>query len=374
MSADGGQLADGLEELFDDAPCGYVAARPDGAILRANRTLAAWVGTEPGALAGRRFQDLLAGGGRIYYETHVAPLLQMQGSVSEIALDLARADGSRLPALVNAVLRRDGDGRPVALRVVVFAAEDRRRYEQELLRARQHEQQVSRRLQTSLLAGDLVGSDALDLDVAYRPAERGLQVGGDWYDAFWIEDGASVGLVVGDVVGRGIEAAATMGQLRSAVRALAASGHGPAALLEALDAYARRHAVGRMTTLVYAELRLAERELRYACAGHPPPALARPGERPTLLWEGRSLPLDTFAPRARSEAAMTLPAGATIVLYTDGLIERPSRPLAAGLEQLLDEVAAHGERPARALVANVVARLGAGEHADDMCVLAARVA
>jgi hypothetical protein len=101
-----------------------------------------------------------------------------------------------------------------------------------------------------------------------------------------------VALVVGDVVGRGIGAAATMGQLRSASRAPAAGRPDPGALIDALEGYARRHAVGRLATLVYAELELPTGRLRFTCAGHPPPVLMCPGEPARLLWEGRSTPLD----------------------------------------------------------------------------------
>lgn len=374
MKPDEELLADSAEDLFENAPCGYLATAPDGTVLKVNRTFERWMGLARDELVGRRrFAELLTGGGRIYHETHFAPLLQMQGAVSEIALELVRADGTRLPALVNAVLRRGGDGRPRVIRITVFDASDRRRYEQELLRARRRDQEIARRLQQSMLSGELPASAGLDLDVAYRPADRGLDVGGDWYDAFWVDGEETAGLVVGDVVGRGIEAAATMGQLRSAVRALASTGLRPAALLEALDAYARRHGVGRMTTLVYAELHVASGALRYACAGHPPPVVVEPGQAPCFVWDGRSLPLDAYAARTRDEASRRLSPGGAVVLYTDGMIERRGRSLEDGMDELLIGIDDHRRRPASALVAGVVGRLDVGEHADDMCVLAARL-
>jgi PAS domain S-box-containing protein len=120
------------EQLYEDAPCGFVVAAPDGTIRHANRTFRSWVGRDAEQLLDTRFQELLAPGGRIYYETHYAPLLRMQGAVRELALELVRPDGGRLPVLVNATLGGD----PEAMLVSVFDASERRRYERELLAAR----------------------------------------------------------------------------------------------------------------------------------------------------------------------------------------------------------------------------------------------
>ena len=282
----------------------------------------------------------------------------MQGSVREIAVEIVRADGTRLPALINSVLYSDEQGRPQRVRTTVFDATDRRSYEQELMRARRQEQEWAQELSRSLLSGSLPTAPGFEVAVAYRPAVSGLEVGGDWYDAFWLDEGATVGLVIGDVVGRGIGAAATMGQLRSAVRALASTGLGPGPLLDALDAYASRHGVGLMTTLICAQLGLGSRRLRYACAGHPPPVILSPGEEPTFAWEGRSTPLDvSSAGGPRREAALTLPPGSTVLLYTDGLVERRSESLTDGMERLLRAVALHREETAATLAAAVVRAL-----------------
>jgi PAS domain S-box-containing protein len=127
---------DELHDLFEHAPCGYLTAGPDGRIDRANRTLADWLGVEPGQLVGRRFPELLTIAGKIYYETHFAPLLHMQGAFDEVALDLRRGDGAVVPVLINARERHSDDGRTMAFRITVMRARDRRRYEQELLDAR----------------------------------------------------------------------------------------------------------------------------------------------------------------------------------------------------------------------------------------------
>jgi phosphoserine phosphatase RsbU/P len=370
-------LEDSAEDLFEHAPCGYLSTLPDGTIVRVNRTFEDWTGLRRDDLVGaRRFQDLLAPGGRIYHETHYAPLLRMQGWVREIAVEIVRADGTRLAALINSVQHNDEEGRPRRIRTTVFDATDRRRYEDELLRARRQEQETAQELSRSLLSGRLPTAPGLEVGVAYRPAVSGLDVGGDWYDAFWLDTGKTVGLVIGDVVGRGIGAAVTMGQLRSATRALASTGLSPGSLLDALDAYAGRHEVGRMTTLICAQLGLASRRLRYACAGHPPPLIITPGEEPCFPWDGRSTPLDVrrASDGPRGEAALTLAPGATALLYTDGLVERRSESLTDGLDRLLRVAATHRDESAPELVARVVRDLHDPAHVDDVCVLAARVA
>ena len=124
------------QDLFENAPCGYVSLHPDGRITKVNQTLVAWLGYERDQLVGRRFQELLNIAGKIYYETHFAPLLRMQGFFNEVALDFVTQDGRPLPVLVNAIERRDELGEVRFVRITVFNASDRRRYERELLEAR----------------------------------------------------------------------------------------------------------------------------------------------------------------------------------------------------------------------------------------------
>jgi PAS domain S-box-containing protein len=125
------------EELFEHAPCGYLITRADGRIIRTNATLSDLLGQSREALTHLRFQDLLPAAGRIYYDTHVRPLLNMQGYVREIAFDLKAPDGHKLvPVVMNAIQTRDEQGRPNRLRILVFDATDRRQYERELLSAR----------------------------------------------------------------------------------------------------------------------------------------------------------------------------------------------------------------------------------------------
>jgi serine phosphatase RsbU (regulator of sigma subunit) len=236
---------------------------------------------------------------------------------------------------------------------------------------------VARTLQRSLLVGELPAAEGLDIGVSYTPAEAGLEVGGDWYDAFWTGGGRRcVSLVVGDVVGRGLGAATTMGQLRSAVRALAQADRGPARLLTALDAYARRHRIGQMTTLVYGELDLDARSFAFACAGHPPPLVLGPERTASLLWQARSAPLDAelVPDERRGQAEVELEPGATVLLHTDGLIERRRSTLDAGLSALESLAGSLAGQPAATVVDTMDRTLADPRDPDDVCLLAARIA
>ena len=362
------------EDLFEHAPCGYLVCALDGTILRANETFARWSGHDRAALAGRRFWDLLTPAGRIYHETHYAPLLRVEGTAREIALEIVAADARRLPALITSIVHGDGgDPETATIRTAVFDASDRRRYEAELLAARRREHGVALELQRSLLSGELPSVDGAEIAVAYRPAERGLEVGGDWYDAFCVPGRSAVAVVVGDVVGRGIGAAATMGQLRSAVRALASEGHRPAEVLDALDRFSAQHAVGRMATVAYAELDLADGAVAYACAGHPPPLLVDPAGEATYLWDGRSVPVDAFfRPGPRDGGSVRLAPGASLLLYTDGLVERREHPLDHGMGQLAAEAAALAGQPLGRALETTVRRVAGAERSDDVCLLGLR--
>ncbi|MGO7419835.1 ATP-binding protein [Rhizobium ruizarguesonis] len=128
--------AEDLEDLYENAPCGYLSLQPDGRIVKVNRTLSTWIGIPAEQLLGKRLRDLLNTSGRIFYETHFAPLLRMQGFFNEVALDLVTADGRTLPVLANAMERRAEDGALLFTRVTMFQAAERRRYERELLEAR----------------------------------------------------------------------------------------------------------------------------------------------------------------------------------------------------------------------------------------------
>ena len=128
-------LEDDPADLYENAPMGYLSTLPDGRIVKVNHTFCDWIGRPSEEVLGARFQELLSMGGQVYYETHLVPLLRMQGAVREIALDLVRADGTPLACLANAVEIRDDDGAPLLMRATVFEATARRRYERGMLAA-----------------------------------------------------------------------------------------------------------------------------------------------------------------------------------------------------------------------------------------------
>ncbi|MEO7573740.1 MAG: PAS domain-containing protein, partial [Acidimicrobiales bacterium] len=141
-------LDDDAEALYERAPCGYLSTTTDGTIVKVNQTFLTWIGRAREDVVGRKtFSDLLTAGGRTYHETHYAPMLQMQGSARAIALDIVRADGTRLPVLVSAVLERASDDGPAVIRTAIFDASERREYERELQRAMERAQASEERAQ-----------------------------------------------------------------------------------------------------------------------------------------------------------------------------------------------------------------------------------
>jgi PAS domain S-box-containing protein len=181
VSVDAKQLIETAEELYEDAPCGYLSTLPDGTIVRANQTILNWLGYQREDLTGRHIQDLLSGGGRIFYDTHFGPLLHIQGFVHEIAFDLKCADGRQLPVLVNIAQKRDTGGQPVVNRITVFNATDRRKYERELLLARRRAEEVTeeiRRLNETLEERvALEVSERMKAEEALRQAQKMEAVG-----------------------------------------------------------------------------------------------------------------------------------------------------------------------------------------------------
>ena len=143
------------EDLFEFAPCGYITTLPSGSIQRANRLFLQWTGLcEEDLAAGKRFQDLLPRGARIFYETHYDPLLRMQGFINEIAVDLVCRGSERVPVLVNATQEKDLNGKGVLNRIILFGAKDRRTYEQELLNAQRRAQEAEERLRLAKQAAE----------------------------------------------------------------------------------------------------------------------------------------------------------------------------------------------------------------------------
>ncbi|WP_405456175.1 SpoIIE family protein phosphatase [Streptomyces sp. NBC_00101] len=205
--------------------------------------------------------------------------------------------------------------------------------------------------------------------VRYEPATRPLEVGGDWYDTIALPDGR-IGIVVGDCVGRGLEAASVMGQLRSACRALLLQDVGPAQALMALDQFAAGVPGAVCTTVFCGVLDTETGQLTYSSAGHPPGILVQPDGSIQLLEGGRSLPLAVRPGNPRPEESCTISARSTLLLYTDGLVERRRRPLSAGIDQAGEALQDGRDTAIDDLATDVMSRLApAGGYDDDVALL-----
>jgi serine phosphatase RsbU (regulator of sigma subunit) len=251
--------------------------------------------------------------------------------------------------------------------------------------ARVHRQsqqaQLVEGLQRSLLT-DPPAIAGMEVVVRYVPAAEAARVGGDWYDAFLQRDGSPV-IVIGDVVGHDTAAAAAMGQVRGLLRGIAHhSGAGPAEVLRGLDeAIAAMHTDTLATAVVARfgppapETGDGRRPLRWANAGHPPPMLLTPDGRVRVLGDRvGDLMLGVDASATRTEREVDVAPGATVLLYTDGLVEGRDSTLDEGTARLLDQLLELGERPLGELCDALLERLLRGTPQDDVALVAVRLA
>ncbi len=366
------------DALFDRAPCGYVSTSPDGTIVSVNQTFLTLTGFTRAQLVGRRtFADLLTGGGRIYHETHHRPMLHVDGAARELALDIVRADGRRLPALVNSVLERDGDGAPHAVRIAVFDATERRGYEEELLRQRRraeeseaHARAVARTLQAVLLPPDPPVIPGLDVGGAFRPAGHGDEIGGDFYDIFQVGLDDWV-VAIGDVCGKGVDAAVITAIARHTIRASAVHLPSGADVLAELNQVIHDHGADRYCTVALVRLRRAGAGWRASiCSGgHPLPRLQR---RDVVSAAGAHGSLLGIFPEVHlTEVDVDLGEDDRLVLYTDGVTEARRGGVELGLAGL-DAVIAGGTASASALAEAIAARVVGfqeGHTSDDLAVV-----
>ncbi len=230
------------------------------------------------------------------------------------------------------------------------------------------ERTIAETLQRSLLLKSLPELPGIAIAARYLPARLETEVGGDWYDVFGLTDGR-IGLVMGDVAGRGVQAAAIMGQLENALRAYAMEGHPPAVLMERLN---RVVELQEMVTVLYLVFDPRRWTVQYANAGHPPALVLAPGGEVEMLEVG-SPPLGGPYGTLYREDTRAITPGSTIVLYTDGLIEVRGESIDVGLDRLVRAVGADRVGEPDALLDHLVrAMLGGEAPADDVALLALR--
>ena len=285
---------------------------------------------------------------------------------------LLREDGSYRWIVDRGVPRFRGD-RLVGYVGTATDIHERKEMEEKLRGTAAADHEVAETLQRSLLPESLPAIDGVELEARYLPASRGAAIGGDWYDAIELDDGR-VAVVVGDVVGHGLRAAAVMGQLRNAFRAYALVETSPAKTLIRLNRLLAKDGRDLMATALCVAIDRDSGEVSFSSAGHPPPLVIPKAGEVRFLEEGGSVPLGTADPVAFKDSSARLEPGSTLVLYTDGLVERRDTSLDDRLAQLATVAAvADGELcdVCDQLLAGI---LGGKRPDDDVAVLALRLA
>jgi serine phosphatase RsbU (regulator of sigma subunit) len=261
-----------------------------------------------------------------------------------------------------------------ALVAAVIETVARRRDAALALYASEHE--AAETLQRRLLP-QLPTIGGLSLAARYLAGGNGQQVGGDWFDAFPVA-GGRVGLVIGDVIGHDLAAASAMSQVRAALRAYAVDGDAPCEVVNRLDHLVTVLGLTQLVTMVYGVLEEPEsdgsRMFRYTNAGHLAPLLRHPDGRVESLDDGASILIGAPTDVDHSEGERQLPAGSTLLLFTDGLVEVPHRPLEETTGEVVDALAVQPDSlDLDALCDRVLATTAGRELRDDVALLAIRI-
>ncbi|WP_432928069.1 SpoIIE family protein phosphatase [Microbispora sp. CA-135349] len=302
---------------------------------------------------------------------HALTTLTSTGGPHEFEIRIRVGDEYR-HIRATAEVSRDAGGRPVEIHGVVQDVTDWRRTADELAEVTQRleeESQLTARLQSIILpVQDAV--PGLQIGVRYFPAET-APLGGDWYQAIHLDNEEAL-LAVGDVAGHGLAAASAMAKLRHAITGLAFADHDPAQILVALNRLLRRMRPDVLATSVVARYRTKDRTLRWTHAGHPPMLLVRGHKVHRLLHPG--VLLGVFEDVTYSCAEIRLEPDDLLLMFTDGLIERPGRDLFEGLDILSAAIAETVPQvPPQDRVAAVMEALSPSNTGDDTCILVARI-
>jgi serine phosphatase RsbU (regulator of sigma subunit)/anti-sigma regulatory factor (Ser/Thr protein kinase) len=297
----------------------------------------------------------------------------------ETVLELSRGGAMMVPLLARGrpvgviAYGLEREGRVVAADDVWLASEAAKRAAIGIENASRYEQEhlVAELLQRAVLPEELPKPAGVDLAARYVPAGPGVEVGGDWYDAFVLDDGR-VGLVIGDVAGHDVAAASSMAQLRNALRAYAFDGASPAAVLSRLNKLLCRSADPLFASVIFGLLSVDQRRFTWANAGHPPAVLVRGDGVATTLDRPRGLVLGVRDDIDYPEGEIAVGVQDLLVLYTDGLVERRGESLDVGIGRLVDLAERSAARgPSSDAVAERLLESLLARHArtDDVCLL-----
>lgn len=304
-----------------------------------------------------------------YWSPVNAPVLAPDGKVVllvhrvEEVTELIRARGT------------SGGSRTRVLEAELYTrARELQEVNERLRSAHAREREVALALQEAMLPTRRQGAGH-QIAVRYRPAVGSLNVCGDWYDVVDLVGGNRIGVSVGDIVGHGLAAAGVMGQLRSALSATSRVADGPAEALDVLGRYANVVDGAESATVVTTFVDFDRHTITYSSAGHPPPALVHPDGSVEFLDRATDPPLDALPdPMPRPQATTTFSRGSTLVLYTDGLIERRREDIDKGLARLADSLVHHRNTDPEALADAVLLELlPHGGATDDTALIIVRL-
>ncbi|MEU3111411.1 SpoIIE family protein phosphatase [Streptomyces albidoflavus] len=358
-----------------------------------DQSLAAQIPLSPEALLSPELCEVRPGGALAEVLRGVRPVFSEAPGAQDALAELL-GEGRTVPGGMRTVLAPLRGRRRVIGAAVFLRSPDRPAFEQDdLLVAAQlathsalgidkavlygREAYIADELQRTMLPETLPKATGVRLASRYLPAAETARVGGDWYDAIPLP-GSRVALVVGDVMGHSMTSAAIMGQLRTTAQTLAGLDLPPQEVLHHLDEQAQRLGSDRMATCVYAVYDPVSHRITVANAGHPPPVLLHLGGRAEVLRVPPGAPIGVGGVDFEA-VELDAPAGATLLLYTDGLVESRLRDVWTGIEQLRERLAATARLtgpdhppPLEALCDDVLDMLGPGDRDDDIALLAAR--
>ncbi|WP_229053433.1 PP2C family protein-serine/threonine phosphatase [Aeromicrobium sp. Leaf350] len=366
------------DDLFELAPCGYALIGADGLVDRSNAEFRRLVGRSTAELEGvATLPSLMSTGGRIYTETHLRPVLEHDGSVREVSLDLVRPDGSRVPVLLNADVTGGDPATGLEYRVVVVETRERHRYEQDLRSATSRAEQSTREalalanaLQQTLIPPAPPEIPSLSIAAAYRPAGDGSTVGGDFYDVFQV-GAEDWWVVLGDVSGKGIRAATVTSFVRYTVRALAFDHPDPADLLHHLDRAMHLDGTDHYCTVVLARLTRTATgwTVCLSLAGHPP-ALVRGTDGRVIELGVIGTPVGLIDEPSFTTVHHDL-RDESVTFYTDGVTEARGPAGLFGETRLHDLLAElpHDPQVIAEQFAHEALRHQGGVAADDIAVV-----